>query len=176
MIATKNKEQLFNFTVSFKNIADLFNYILDGCETIDEARQKIKVFSEMEIAPSEIAENASDYMKNQREKGRMRVQRYRERQKIKATHEQSKCVYCGKAASEIDHIIPKSKGGSDVPENLVSACKECNHSKGNKGIDEFLNFSINDIYLCVDHNLVQSNPKIMNLVCFDGERYHMKSK
>ena len=31
----------------------------------------------------------------------------------------------------IDHIIPKSKGGEDTWENLVSACNKCNNIKGN---------------------------------------------
>lgn len=171
MITTKNKEQLFNFTVSFKNIADLFNYILDGCETIDEARQKIKVFSEFELS----SDGNSDGDK-QREQTRNRVKRYRERQKMRAGVDKRECAYCGKYATEIDHLVPKSKGGNDAQLNLVNACKKCNLSKGNKSIDEFLNFSINDIYLDVDHDLVRDNPKIMELVYYDGEQYHMKSK
>ena len=30
----------------------------------------------------------------------------------------------------IDHRYPKSKGGSNTPDNLVTACAECNYGKG----------------------------------------------
>lgn len=46
------------------------------------------------------------------------------------------CQYCGTyqkpATITIDHVIPKSKGGLDNWDNLVAACKKCNHKKGNK--------------------------------------------
>jgi len=31
----------------------------------------------------------------------------------------------------VDHIIPWSKGGETIPENLETKCKECNLGKGN---------------------------------------------
>jgi 5-methylcytosine-specific restriction endonuclease McrA len=47
------------------------------------------------------------------------------------------CQYCGRTPSkdrsvilEIDHIIPKSKGGTDDIDNLITSCKECNLGKG----------------------------------------------
>lgn len=44
-----------------------------------------------------------------------------------------KCQYCGTHENlTIDHIIPKSKGGKDTWENLVTACTSCNHKKGNR--------------------------------------------
>ena len=51
-----------------------------------------------------------------------------------------KCVYCGKenVPLEIEHIVPKSKGGSDRISNLTLACHECNQKKGNQSIEEFL--------------------------------------
>lgn len=41
-----------------------------------------------------------------------------------------------KDSLEIDHIIPKSKGGSNQISNLITACWECNHKKGNEILDE----------------------------------------
>ncbi len=41
-----------------------------------------------------------------------------------------KCVYCGGAAEQLDHVIPVSRGGPDVFGNLVSACTQCNATKG----------------------------------------------
>ena len=41
------------------------------------------------------------------------------------------CSYCRcKRATTLDHIKPKSKGGSSLRSNLLPACLECNHSKG----------------------------------------------
>jgi len=51
-----------------------------------------------------------------------------------------KCAYCGKVniPLEIEHIVPKSKGGSNRVSNLTLACHECNQKKNNQSIDEFL--------------------------------------
>lgn len=47
-----------------------------------------------------------------------------------------KCAYCGTVHSKhsltIDHIHPSSKGGQSEWMNTVSACKPCNHKKGDK--------------------------------------------
>ena len=44
------------------------------------------------------------------------------------------CMYCGErfARSQLsrDHLFPVSKGGKDCWENVVSACRPCNHRKG----------------------------------------------
>ena len=46
------------------------------------------------------------------------------------------CTYCDKkirfSDSDIDHIWPKSRGGTNHSANLVIACQSCNRSKGNK--------------------------------------------
>lgn len=49
-----------------------------------------------------------------------------------------RCQYCGIKSSEltIDHIIPKSRGGSESWDNLVSACKSCNNKKGSHTPEE----------------------------------------
>jgi hypothetical protein len=51
------------------------------------------------------------------------------------------CAYCGETFpyQELsrDHILPTSRGGKDVWENCVTACKECNHAKGNKFVHDF---------------------------------------
>lgn len=39
------------------------------------------------------------------------------------------CSYCGAMAEAWDHIVPRSKGGPDTPENLTPACTPCNSSK-----------------------------------------------
>jgi len=43
-----------------------------------------------------------------------------------------RCAYCGKAASTIDHILPRSRGGADSWENLAACCLRCNNVKGDR--------------------------------------------
>lgn len=52
-----------------------------------------------------------------------------------------RCAYCGEDLStgsySIDHIIPKSKGGTNNIENLFLCCKSCNSRKKNRTLNEF---------------------------------------
>ena len=50
-----------------------------------------------------------------------------------------KCAYCGKATVpfEVEHIVPKSRGGSNRCSNLTLACHDCNKDKGAKTAEEF---------------------------------------
>ena len=48
------------------------------------------------------------------------------------------CTYCGDVATEVDHIIPLKRGGSDDPENLTSACRTCNIRKKDGNVGVFL--------------------------------------
>jgi 5-methylcytosine-specific restriction endonuclease McrA len=50
------------------------------------------------------------------------------------------CVYCQKegVALEVEHIHPKSLGGSNRISNLTIACRLCNERKGNRPIEDFL--------------------------------------
>jgi len=42
------------------------------------------------------------------------------------------CGYCGGAASTIDHVLPRSRGGANEWTNTVAACGRCNNRKGNR--------------------------------------------
>ena len=43
------------------------------------------------------------------------------------------CAYCRcNRATTLDHLKPKSKGGSSLRSNLIPACRECNHAKGSQ--------------------------------------------
>lgn len=52
------------------------------------------------------------------------------------TRDEYTCQYCGKKPGRekltIDHIIPKSRGGESVWENVILACSTCNTRKGNR--------------------------------------------
>jgi len=52
-----------------------------------------------------------------------------------------RCALCGITAKDrmldVDHIIPRSRGGSSKEENLQVLCAKCNRSKGNKDDTDF---------------------------------------
>jgi 5-methylcytosine-specific restriction endonuclease McrA len=41
----------------------------------------------------------------------------------------SRCQYCGAAAENLDHVVPRSRGGQHTWENVVAACRRCNARK-----------------------------------------------
>lgn len=45
-----------------------------------------------------------------------------------------RCQYCGRAGAELtlDHVFPRHRGGQHEWENLVAACRACNHRKGGR--------------------------------------------
>ena len=52
-----------------------------------------------------------------------------------------RCAYCGTARAEryeLDHIIPRSRGGTNRVSNLVVSCQECNVAKGNVSVEDLL--------------------------------------
>ena len=56
-----------------------------------------------------------------------------------------RCAYCGvefdcENLPTKDHIIPISKGGDNIKENIVPACKSCNSRKNNKMIFKEINY------------------------------------
>jgi 5-methylcytosine-specific restriction endonuclease McrA len=42
------------------------------------------------------------------------------------------CQYCGKHAENVDHVIPRSLGGTHTWENVVASCRRCNARKENR--------------------------------------------
>lgn len=54
------------------------------------------------------------------------------------------CLYCGTdlrsykpANVTLDHVVPRSRGGSNRENNLVTACRSCNSARGNKTVQEY---------------------------------------
>ncbi len=47
-----------------------------------------------------------------------------------------RCQYCGAAAENIDHVVPRSRGGEHVWENVVAACRPCNTAKRDRLLSE----------------------------------------
>ena len=46
------------------------------------------------------------------------------------------CQYCGAAAENLDHVIPRSRGGTHTWDNVVAACRRCNSRKENRLIED----------------------------------------
>jgi 5-methylcytosine-specific restriction endonuclease McrA len=47
-----------------------------------------------------------------------------------------RCQYCGAAAENIDHVVPRSRGGVHAWENVVAACRPCNARKEDRLLTE----------------------------------------
>lgn len=47
-----------------------------------------------------------------------------------------RCQYCGGPAENIDHIVPRSRGGDHSWYNVVASCRKCNGKKENKTPEE----------------------------------------
>lgn len=90
----------------------------------DEPGRKIRTVDESYIYPSVI-----------RLRSYIRIPYHRivlsRRNVMKRDHHE--CQYCGAHSDlTLDHVIPKSRGGKDRWENLVTACNRCNVRKGNR--------------------------------------------
>jgi 5-methylcytosine-specific restriction endonuclease McrA len=50
------------------------------------------------------------------------------------------CAYCGQGnvPLQVEHVLPRSRGGTDSVSNLVLACEACNIAKGTRRIEDFL--------------------------------------
>ena len=48
----------------------------------------------------------------------------------------SRCQYCTAPAESIDHVVPRSRGGEHVWENVVAACRPCNTAKRDRLLSE----------------------------------------
>lgn len=58
-------------------------------------------------------------------------------------HNNIECLYCQKIITNnedctVDHVIPKSHGGSNHVDNLAIACKACNDKKGSLLLTQFI--------------------------------------
>ncbi|MBL8172416.1 MAG: HNH endonuclease [Acidobacteria bacterium] len=70
---------------------------------------------------------------------RQRQNRVTNRHRILA-RDHYRCQYCGKRGTAfdltLDHILPRSRGGKTMAENLVTACQACNNRKGDRTPEE----------------------------------------
>jgi len=83
-----------------------------------------------------------------------------------------RCCYCGTQmndaksgennskldTSTVDHVIPKSKGGLDHPDNYVIACYGCNNLRGDQDAFKFAESMDNGIAKNCNGRRIQNNP------------------
>ena len=72
-------------------------------------------------------------------RGGSRVRGYLRFREAVLLRDGQRCMYCGctDQVMTLDHILPRSKGGSDHLSNLVPACRPCNSSKGARTPEEW---------------------------------------
>jgi hypothetical protein len=62
--------------------------------------------------------------------------------------DQHTCRYCGATAPDvplrIDHVTPVALGGADTPDNLVTACQDCNSGKSSATVDSTVVADVSD--------------------------------
>ena len=47
-----------------------------------------------------------------------------------------RCAYCEAPATSLDHVVPRSRGGTHTWDNVVSCCRRCNHVKADRTVTE----------------------------------------
>jgi 5-methylcytosine-specific restriction endonuclease McrA len=56
------------------------------------------------------------------------------------TRDRETCQYCGgqpgRTQLTVDHVLPRSRAGLTTWENVVTACRDCNHRKGGRTPEE----------------------------------------
>lgn len=160
-----------NIPYTPKMLSDELGFELSTIQLALEALERLNMISRNEdmlfISGWEEHQNIEG-LDRIREQTKKRVADCRARKKQLLLLEGSTCAYCGKAADTIDHIIPRSKNGSDDESNIVPCCKSCNSSKKDKSLVDFLNDSFYYSYEGVDHDRVRSNPKLMKHVRWDS--------
>ncbi|RRS31983.1 MAG: hypothetical protein P794_02605 [Epsilonproteobacteria bacterium (ex Lamellibrachia satsuma)] len=71
--------------------------------------------------------------------GEMNIRSFFDDERLKMILPQE-CNFCGSTKDlAADHLIPRKKGGLDIGENLVWACKSCNSSKSARDLLEWMN-------------------------------------
>ena len=115
-------ENILNWVIRFARFAPISKFAL---ETAKFDTQKL--------------ENP-DITGTQYQQGRMFG--YNDKKAYLLERENYACIYCdihaSKAKMEIDHVVPKSKGGTDSLNNLVLSCNACNQAKGNQDVQTYL--------------------------------------
>nr|DAX81628.1 MAG TPA: RRXRR protein [Bacteriophage sp.] len=110
-------DNLINFIIKYKKLINITKVMIEHV-SFDTAQMS-----------SDTDLNKTDY-----QKGPLYNTNLRDFIFSKTNH---KCSYCGAPAQEIDHIVPRAKGGTNSTHNLTPVCRSCNEKKSNLSLKEF---------------------------------------
>ena len=68
----------------------------------------------------------------------------RRAQELRAALLPASCAYCGGVATEVDHVTPLARGGTDDLANVVPCCRRCNAEKSDMTPDEWRSWRIEE--------------------------------
>jgi hypothetical protein len=89
------------------------------------------------------------------------------------------CRYCGQTGIPltVDHIVLWEKGGPTTEENLITSCKKCNKTRGNREYAEWL---ISDDYKKLSENLLTAilfeNESVLSKISSIPIKKHQRSR
>jgi hypothetical protein len=85
-----------------------------------------------------------------------------------------RCAYCSAGIEDgaqltLDHVIPWSKGGCNHSSNLVTSCKTCNSSRGNRPLVDFAAPScLAEIKTCTKRSMKEFRSQALQLIALRG--------
>jgi 5-methylcytosine-specific restriction endonuclease McrA len=89
---------------------------------------KRRLHSESITFPHPVVIRLVTYVRVPREGGRRKITR-----RAVFARDSWTCQYCGRTSHlTVDHVVPRSRGGTSVWENIVTSCAPCNRRKGNR--------------------------------------------
>jgi 5-methylcytosine-specific restriction endonuclease McrA len=104
----------------------------DKAEMVEAAQQRLRALSKSFLIPLVI--RLTRYIRIPR---RLRLPCSR---RGVLARDRDTCQYCGeqpgRAQLTVDHVLPRSRGGPTTWDNVVTACRECNHRKGGRTPEE----------------------------------------
>jgi 5-methylcytosine-specific restriction endonuclease McrA len=87
-----------------------------------------QLHSESLTFPHPVVIRLVTYVRVPREGGRRKITR-----RAVFARDSWTCQYCGRTSHlTVDHVVPRSRGGTSIWENIVTSCAPCNRRKGNR--------------------------------------------
>jgi 5-methylcytosine-specific restriction endonuclease McrA len=98
----------------------------DKAEVVEQSGSALH--SESEAFPVPLVIRLTSYVRMPRRNPSARISR-----RAVFARDRHRCQYCGSTRHlTVDHVVPRSKGGPDTWDNLVTSCAPCNRKKGDR--------------------------------------------
>lgn len=133
-----NPRQLAALARCTADEADAAAHELERCKTAEVHRHgdTITVISRRLRREVKTRESNAEAQRRMRERGGGDPERWTAIRAPILVRDKKVCAYCGRKATTVDHIQPKSRGGGEESWNLVACCKPCNTRKNNRTPEE----------------------------------------